>query len=1086
MPHSVCPLVLWAIVLLAWHLSSCTADPEATNFTFVVSNWRTLTAGWDIVGHQQPEDINVSVIWTAKGAKSWYYCSKSTHRSCFLDENDFNGSTNYTFSITLSTQDGASVKIMSMMTRDHVKPAPVESLKVTHVTSRCVGLAWNKDRWYRDVTFRVTYSTFTSINTTETAEQTITICGLTPNMRYNLSVSATAGYGYPSDPRTAHAMTTEEEFLTPNTRYNLSVSASATAGYGYPSDPRTAPAMTTEEAPEATNFTFVVSNWETLTAGWDIVRHQHPEDINVSVIWTARGANYWYNCSKSTHRSCFLDENDFNGSTNYTFNITLSTQDGASVKIMSMMTRDHVKPAPVESLKVTHVTSCCVGLAWNKNRWYRDVTYRVTYSTFTSTNTTETSEQTITICGLTPNTRYNLSVSASATAGYGYPSDPRTAPALTTEEAPEATNFTFVVSNWETLTAGWDIVRHQHPEDINVSVIWTARGANYWYNCSKSTHRSCFLDENDFNGSTNYTFNITLSTQDGASVKIMSMMTRDHVKPAPVESLNVTHFTSRCVGLAWNKNRWSRDVTFRVTYSTFTSINTTETAEQTITICGLTPNTRYNLSVSATAGYGYPSDPRTAPALTTEEEPGAAPNMTDASFTAHKCVNNKRSVTIYLRPPDHTTHNGVLRRYNVTYARGLNNADITDSTVLLEALDCNVDYNVSVYAANDVGMSPPFTLRIPKLGDVLPPTDVLVAFDNESVNVSWKSASQEEKNWTISWNIFCVWNHDVQDCENQVDWIKSDNNESFVKVPLKMPPDKIQFAVSMTTAGGSSGMVLSSCVYNVSKSPKDKPAVLSVKSQPNLGLTVKWSPERCHDAMLITEFRVEYCHNANYVTCDTTSISSESDTYVIPGLLKDVTYRVRIRQRTVAGLDGVFSDPVYHKVIDTRFPVSLIGWITIGCLIFLIGLGYTLAQCIKKAHHKWNEYEEISLPHLYVISGVQETSPSAGMNTIDSGRGSRGPEDDRASRYQSLVPNFVSNPGLKNEKKPKENASFSVESLDTDYTRVIIDDDSMPGHPVPSFQYQQLTDEDVWADSAGSSDESLPPYVTAGTKDGED
>lgn len=50
---------------------------------------------------------------------------------------------------------------------------------------------------------------------------------------------------------------------------------------------------------------------------------------------------------------------------------------------------------------------------------------------------------------------------------------------------------------------------------------------------------------------------------------------------------------------------------------------------------------------------------------------------------------------------------------------------------------------------------------------------------------------------------------------------------------------------------------------------------------------------------------------------DTTSISSERDTYVIPGLLKDVTYRVRIRQRTVAGLDGVFSDPEYRKVIDT-------------------------------------------------------------------------------------------------------------------------------------------------------------------------
>ncbi|XP_046365854.2 receptor-type tyrosine-protein phosphatase F-like isoform X2 [Haliotis rufescens] len=940
---------------------------------------------------------------------------------------------------------------MSMTTRDHVKPAPVESLNVTHVTSRCVGLAWNKDTWDRTVTFRVTYSTFTSTNTTETSEHTITICGLTPNTRYNLSVSASDAYGH-----------------------------------GYPSDPRTALANTTED-PEATNFTFVVSNWKTLTAGWDIVGHQHPEDINVSVIWTATGANHWYYCSTSTHRSCFLDEFDFRGSTSYTFNITLSTQDGASVKSMSMTTRDHVKPAPVESLKVTHVTSRCVGLAWNKDTWDRTVTFRVTYSTFTSTNTTETSEHTITICGLTPNTRYNLSVSASDEYGHGYPSDPRTALANTTED-PEATNFTFVVSNWKTLTAGWDIVGHQHPEDINVSVIWTATGANYWYYCSTSTHRSCFLDESNFRGSTSYKFNITLSTQDGASVKSMSMTTRDHVKPAPVESLKVTHVTSRCVGLAWNKDRWDRPVTFRVTYSTFTSTNTTETSEHTITICGLTPNTRYNLSVSASAGHGYPSDPRTAPANTTEEEPGAAPNMTDASFTAHKCVNNTRSVTIYLRPPDHTTHNGVLRRYNVTYARGLNNADITDSTVLLEALDCNADYNVSVYAANDVGMSPPFTLRIPKLGDVLPPTDVLVAFDNESVNVSWKSASHEEKNWTISWNIFCVWNHDVQDCENQVDWIKSDNNESFVKVPLKMSPDKIQFAVSMTTAEGSSGMVLSSCVYNVSKSPTDKPVVSSVKSQPNLGLTVKWSPKRCYDAMLITEYRIEYCHNANYVTCDTTSITSESDTYVIPGLLKDVTYRVRIRQRTVAGLDGVFSDPVYLKVIDTRFPVSLIGWITIGCLIFLIGLGYTLAQCIKKAHHTWNEYDEISLPHFYVISGVQETSPSAGKNTVVSGQGSRGPEDDRVSRYQSLVPNFVSNPGLKNEKKTKENphASLSVESLDTDYARVIIDDDSMPGHPVPSFQYQQPTDEDVWADSAGSSDESLPPYVTAGTKDGED
>ncbi|XP_067678636.1 receptor-type tyrosine-protein phosphatase F-like [Haliotis asinina] len=655
-------------------------------------------------------------------------------------------------------------------------------------------------------------------------------------------------------------------------------------------------------------------------------------------------------------------------------------------------------------------------------------------------------------------------------------------PTCTVTRDLHVTNLTFVVNNWQTVTVRWDLEGDPDVNGINVSVIWTAAGARYWYTCSKSTLRSCFLDERDYSDSSKYIFNITVSTQDGETVHInASMNPSDYVIPAPLKSLHVGEVTSRCVELLWQYRDLGRDVNFNVTYSDSTSTNTGITSHYNMTVCGLTPYTRYNFSVSAmsaTARDGYRSKPRTVSSVTEEEKPGAAPNMTVGSFTTHTCSNNKRDVTVYLRPPNRPSHNGVLRRYLATSApRFYRNISYPAQTLLLEDLNCNDDYSVFVCVTNDAGVSPPFSLRIPKLGDVVPPLNVLVAFDNTSVKVSWESASQRgKKNWTVFWNVSCVRNPDDQPCQNHMDWINLETNESFVKFPFEMPPEVIQFGVAMTTDGGNSGMVLSSCVYNVSKIPTEPPPVLSVESQPNLGLTVKWSLETCYNDMLITQYNIQHCYNRDFTTCESASVSSENNSYVIRGLQKDVQYRVRIRQRTAAGLYGVFSEPVDRLAVDTRLTILEIFGITIGCLIYVMGLGYTIVQCIRHTCQRWNRNEEIILPRFYSITGVQEASASTSMNTYDTVQRTLGTEGPRASHFLSILDSCLDTKPQKNAKADRS-AQLSAKSLREDYAMVGMKDDSMPGNSVSLLQ---LSDVGVWGDSSGSSDEDVTPYVTAG------
>ncbi|XP_046345702.2 uncharacterized protein LOC124126338 isoform X2 [Haliotis rufescens] len=697
---------------------------------------------------------------------------------------------------------------------------------------------------------------------------------------------------------------------------------------------------------------------------------------------------------------------------------------------------------------------------------------------------------------------------------------------LTVDYPPHVSNLSAVCFNWKSLEFTWE-EQYKHENHVNVSAIWTSRGANSWFYCNGSRSTSCVIDSIH---SSEYSINITVTnTVVGETFrKSLTVRPDELVKPAAVTSLRVSHWTSCCVTLAWTHGQLGmKTMIFRaVAVKDGSELHSTVTGNTT-TLCDLKPDTHYTflVSVKPTVG-GFWSNTQSINQTTHEDVPSFGANLTGGNYLSRRCSsNNLRSIYIYLKPPDKQHQNGRLTFFTASAVPSDGSSSITkpnlpisSTTVQFEGLKCNVDYNVDVSVSTAIGPSVPTKLHIPREGVVEPPTSVRVPYNSTSVRVEWKSDVQP-RHWTVLW---CQGSKDL--CSGDLDWLIVDGTQRSVAVPYaRFQEDGNMFAVSMTTDEGvSSQLMWSYCVYEEAKIPEKKPSIQAVNPQPDLGLTVTWASDECPEQTLITHYIIEYCYN-NYTACRNSTVPSDQEKLVIANLKEGTNYSVRLKPLAQAGA-GPYSNPVYAVPLYSNLSAGEITGIAFACAFFVVVFSFSMVKCYRYASKKCREKEKIILPSVpdFISADLTEQIRTVAFKplpeekcaerqkqtnlhtyrqlSVDSGRGSLTGDDQSPSPLSpssQFQPKFEPVDEEEEAKRGSGSEPQSAISLPQDYSKVA-DTSGSAGEPPPLIMdclpVVCLTDpiiDNPWDDSYGSLDEEsfnnqgYDEYVIAANREGE-
>ncbi|XP_067678584.1 leukemia inhibitory factor receptor-like [Haliotis asinina] len=180
----------------------------------------------------------------------------------------------------------------------------------------------------------------------------------------------------------------------------------------------------------------LLNDWNNVTVSWDTGLYLHPWDISVATSWRTESEEGWHSCNVSTTTSCFITPYTSTG--NLTFNITvMNTRVGDTLSmIFTTDPEDYVKPAAVTSLNASvSFNNRSVTLRWTSESSKPSLEFTVVTRNSTSVSSSNTTDKTIKVRNLRPDSRYTFTVTAVyGPAEHGHHSDPTTVDIILSDE----------------------------------------------------------------------------------------------------------------------------------------------------------------------------------------------------------------------------------------------------------------------------------------------------------------------------------------------------------------------------------------------------------------------------------------------------------------------------------------------------------------------------------------------------------------------------------------------------------------------------------------------------------------------------
>ncbi|KAI5626889.1 receptor-type tyrosine-protein phosphatase eta precursor, partial [Silurus asotus] len=440
---------------------------------------------------------------------------------------------NYTFTVTAVAADnqttGAPTQISAF-----TNPDVVTNLTVFNKTTSSVYLNWNEPNGNRSH-FTVQWNNVSGNNIINTF---YTVTGLTAGVNYTFTVTAVA-----ADTQTTGLPTKISAFTNPDVVTNLTVFNKTTSS--------------------------VYLNWN----------EPNGNRSYFTVQWNNGSVNNIINSSNTSYTVTGLT-----AGVNYTFTVTAvaaDTQTTGSPNPISAFTN----PDVVTNLTVSNKTTSSVSLNWNEPNGNRSY-FTVQWTGGSVNNSSNTSDTSYTVTGLTAGVKYIFTVTAVAvdtqTAGL-----PTQISAFTKPDS--VTNLSVSNKTTSSVSLTWN-----EPNGYRsyFTVQWNNGSVNNSINCSNT---SCTVT--GLTVGVNYTFTVTAVAVDtqttGASTQISAF-----TKPDTVSNLTAVNVTTSSILLYWIKAMGEISY-YVVQYDNFSTNISTTTEFTRINITNLTPGVQYTFKVFA-------------------------------------------------------------------------------------------------------------------------------------------------------------------------------------------------------------------------------------------------------------------------------------------------------------------------------------------------------------------------------------------------------------------------------------------------------------------------------------------------------
>uniref|UniRef100_A0A8C4MZ28 Receptor-type tyrosine-protein phosphatase S n=1 Tax=Equus asinus asinus TaxID=83772 RepID=A0A8C4MZ28_EQUAS len=497
------------------------------------------------------------------------------------------------------------------------------------------------------------------------------------------------------------------------------------------------------------------------------------------------------------------------------------------------------------------------------------------------------------IGGLSPNSEYEIWVSAVNSIGQGPPSE--SVVTRTGEQAPASAprnvqarmlSATTMIIQWEEpvepngLIRGYRIYYTMEPEHPVGN--WQKHNVD---DSLLTTVGSLLEDET-------YTVRVLAFTSvgDGPLSDPIQVKTQQGVPGQPM-NFRAEAKSETSIGLSWSPPRQESIIKYELLFREGDhgrEVGRTFDPATAFVVDDLKPNTEYSFRLAARSPQGLGAFTSAVRQRTLQSKPSAPPQDV-------KCVSTRSTaILVSWRPPPPDTHNGALVSYSVRYRplgsedpqpKEVNGIPPTTTQILLEALDKWTTYRITTVAHTEVGPGPessPVVIRTDEDVPSAPPRKVEAeALNATAIRVLWRSPAPGRQHGQIR--------------GYQVHYVRMEGAEA--RGPPRIKDIMLADAqVGGARAAGRAGARARPRVPAVLGRP-----TLSVQQTPEGSLLARWEPPASTADDQVLGYRLQFGREDSSPLA-TLEFPPTEDHYAAPGVHKGATYVFRLAARGRGGL----------------------------------------------------------------------------------------------------------------------------------------------------------------------------------------
>ncbi|XP_058584320.1 receptor-type tyrosine-protein phosphatase S isoform X4 [Neofelis nebulosa] len=515
------------------------------------------------------------------------------------------------------------------------------------------------------------------------------------------------------------------------------------------------------------------------------------------------------------------------------------------------------------------------------------------------------------IGGLSPNSEYEIWVSAVNSIGQGPPSE--SVVTRTGEQAPASAprnvqarmlSATTMIIQWEEpvepngLIRGYRIYYTMEPEHPVGN--WQKHNVD---DSLLTTVGSLLEDET-------YTVRVLAFTSvgDGPLSDPIQVKTQQGVPGQPM-NFRAEAKSETSIGLSWSPPRQESIIKYELLFREGDhgrEVGRTFDPATAFVVDDLKPNTEYAFRLAARSPQGLGAFTSVVRQRTLQSKPSAPPQDV-------KCVSTRSTaILVSWRPPPPETHNGALVSYSVRYRplgsedpqpKEVNGIPPTATQILLEALDKWTEYRITTVAHTEVGPGPessPVVIRTDEDVPSAPPRKVEAeALNATAIRVLWRSPAPGRQHGQIR--------------GYQVHYVRMEGAEARGPPRIKdvMLADAQEMVI--TNLQPETAYSITVAAYTMKgDGARSKPKVvvtkgavlgrptLSVQQTPEGSLLAHWEPPAGTAGDQVLGYRLQFGREDSPLA--TLEFPPTEDHYTAPGVHKGATYVFRLAARSRGGL----------------------------------------------------------------------------------------------------------------------------------------------------------------------------------------